>query len=179
MLFSKVLSVVHPFYEVDGIYILPVDGIGFKMYFSILDELGIFNVLKTDNDLRAVAGKDTYSVLGFLRCNKFIGKKCLPTNRIQENSVSAKRSLYNSNVKILDKIRSDFHIFLSKVDLENDLDEFLHDRLSALLDNDNPVKYLQDAKHYHMVELIEKLSDTDCKTIYSHYNFACLKEVAE
>ena len=99
MLFSKVLSVVHPFYEVDGIYILPVDGIGFKMYFSILDELGIFNVLKTDNDLRAVAGKDTYSVLGFLRCNKFIGKKCLPTNRIQENSVSAKRSLYNSNVK--------------------------------------------------------------------------------
>lgn len=99
MLFSKVLSVVHPFYEVDGIYILPVDGIEFKMYFSILDELGIFNVLKTDNDLRAVAGKDTYSVLGFLRCNKFIGKKCLPTNRIQENSVSAKRSLYNSNVK--------------------------------------------------------------------------------
>lgn len=47
------------------------------------------------------------------------------------------------------------------------------------LDNDNPVKYLQDAKHYHMVELIEKLSDTDCRTIYNHYNFACLKEVAE
>ena len=65
------------------------------------------------------------------------------------------------------------------MDLENDLDEFLHDRLSALLDNDNPVKYLQDAKHYHMVELIEKLSDTDCRTIYNHYNFACLKEGAE
>lgn len=42
MLFSKVLSVVHPFYEVDGIYILPVDGVGFETYFSILDELEIF-----------------------------------------------------------------------------------------------------------------------------------------
>lgn len=179
MLFSKVLSVVHPFYEVDGIYILPVDGVGFETYFSILDELEIFNVVKTDNDLRAVTGKGTYSVLGFSRCNNYIGEKRLPTKQIQENSVSAKRSLYNSNINTLDKIRSDFHIFLSKVDLENDLDEFLHDRLSALLDNDNPVKYLQDAKHYHMVELIEKLSDTDCRTIYNHYNFACLKEVAE
>lgn len=179
MLFSKVLSVVHPFYEVDGIYILPVDGVGFETYFSILDELEIFNVVKTDNDLRAVTGKGTYSVLGFSRCNNYIGEKRLPTKQIQENSVSAKRSLYNSNINTLDKIRSDFHIFLSKVDLENDLDEFLHDRLSALLDNDNPVKYLQDAKHYHMVELIETLSDTDCRTIYNHYNFACLKEVAE
>ena len=179
MLFSKVLSVVHPFYEVDGIYILPVDGVGFETYFSILDELEIFNVVKTDNDLRAVTGKGTYSVLGFSRCNNYIGEKRLPTKQIQENSVSAKRSLYNSNINTLDKIRSDFHIFLSKVDLENDLDEFLHDRLSALVDNDNPVKYLQDAKHYHMVELIEKLSDTDCRTIYNHYNFACLKEVAE
>ena len=156
-----------------------VDGVGFETYFSILDELEIFNVVKTDNDLRAVTGKGTYSVLGFSRCNNYIGEKRLPTKQIQENSVSAKRSLYNSNINTLDKIRSDFHIFLSKVDLENDLDEFLHDRLSALLDNDNPVKYLQDAKHYHMVELIEKLSDTDCRTIYNHYNFACLKEVAE
>ena len=136
MLFSKVLSVVHPFYEVDGIYILPVDGVGFETYFSILDELEIFNVVKTDNDLRAVTGKGTYSVLGFSRCNNYIGEKRLPTKQIQENSVSAKRSLYNSNINTLDKIRSDFHIFLSKVDLENDLDEFLHDRLSALLDND-------------------------------------------
>lgn len=97
---------------------------GFETYFSILDELEIFNVVKTDNDLRAVTGKGTYSVLGFSRCNNYIGEKRLPTKQIQENSVSAKRSLYNSNINTLDKIRSDFHIFLSKVDLENDLDEF-------------------------------------------------------
>ncbi len=179
MLFSKVLAIVHPFYEADGIYILPVDGIGFQMYISILDELEIFNVIKTDNDLRTVKGKGTYSVLGFSRCNKYIGKELLPTEQIQENSIAAKRALYNANIKTLDKIRSDYSIFLSKVDLENDLDEVIHDRLLTLLGETSPVDYLQDSKHYHMVELIEKLSDADCRTIYNHYNFACLKEVAE
>ena len=179
MLFSKVLAIVHPFYEADGIYILPVDGIGFQMYISILDELEIFNAIKTDNDLRAVKGKGTYSVLGFSRCNKYIGKELLPTEQIQGNSIAAKRALYNANIKTLDKIRREYSIFLSKVDLENDLDEVMHDRLLTLLGEASPVDYLQDSKHYHMVELIEKLSDTDCRIIYNHYNFACLKEVAE
>ena len=178
MLFSKILSVVHPFYEADGIYILPVDGIGFEMYFSILDKLEIFNVIKTDNDLRKVKGKTTYSVLGFSRCNNYVGEPLLPTNQIESNSVSVKRDLYNSNIEALNKIRDEYHIFLSKVDLENDLDEFFHDRLLALL-CDRPVEYLQEAKHYHMAELIEKLTDADCQNIYSHYNFACLKVISE
>lgn len=179
MLFSKILSVVHPFYEADGIYILPVDGVGFSMYFSILDKLEIVNIIKTDNDLRAVKGKGTYSVLGFSRCNKYIGEQRLPTKQLQENSISAKRALYDKNQKTLDEIRSRYNIFLSKVDLENDLDEVMHDRLVDLLNETLPVDYLQDAKHYHMVELVERLSDEDCRTIYEHYNFACLKEVAE
>ena len=179
MLFSKVLAIVHPFYEADGIYILSVDGVGFETYFSILDKLEIFIVVKTDNDLRAVKGKGTYSVLGFSRCNNLIGKKLLPTKQITEKSVDAKRTLYNANKETLDKIRSKYYIFLSKVDLENDLDEVMHDRLLTLLGETSPVDYLQDSKHYHMVELIEKLSDSDCRTIYNHYNFACLKEVAE
>ena len=176
MLFSKVLAIVHPFYEAYGTYILPVDGIGFQMYISILDELEIFNAIRTDNDLRAVKGKGTYSVLGFSRCNKYIGKELLPTEQIQENSIAAKRALYNANIKTLDKIRSEYSIFLSKGDLENDLDEVMHDRLLTLLGETSPVDYLQDSKHYHMVKLIEKLSDTDCRTIYNHYNFACLND---
>ncbi|OXS24574.1 MAG: hypothetical protein BI182_16980 [Acetobacterium sp. MES1] len=153
-------------------------GIAFKTYIEILNELNIFNVIKTDNDLRSVTGKGIYSVLGFLRCNNYAGKQLLPTAQINENSVDAKRKLYNDNITTLDEIRNDYNIYLSKCDLENDLDEFLHDRLVALLAA-NPVAYLQDAKNYHMVELIEKLTDADCRTIYNHYNFACLKEVAE
>ncbi len=176
MLFSKILSVMHPFYEADGIYILPVDGIGFSMYLSILNKLRIFSIIKTDNDLRVAKGKGTYSVLGFSRCNKYIGRDLLPTKQLQENTVAAKRALYDENQKTLNEIRNKYHIFLSRVDLENDLDEFLHDRLTDLLSDASPVDYLQDAKHYHMVELVEKLSDKDCEIIYNHYNFVCLKE---
>lgn len=179
ILFSKILSVMHPFYEADGIYILPVDGVGFSMYFDILNRLNIFNVVKTDNDLRKVKGKGTYSVLGFSRCNKYINKNLLPTKPLQENSITTKRDLYNANKEKLDRIREKYKIYLSKVDLENDLDEFMHDRLSELLKETSPVDYLQGAKHYNMVKLVEKLSDADCKAIYQHYNFACLKEVAE
>lgn len=179
ILFNKILSVIHPLYEADGIYILPVNGVRFKIYSSILCKLKIFNVIKTDNDLRIVKGKGTYSVLGFSRCNKYIGETLLPITQLSENSVSAKKSLYYKNKKMLDEIRSKYRIFLSKVDLENDLDEVLHDRLIDLLGETSIVDYLQDAKHYHMVELVEKLTDEDCETIYNHYNFACLKEIAE
>lgn len=178
MLFEKVLSIINPFYEADGVYVLPVKGIGFETYFTLLDKLNILYVIKTDNDLRSVSSSKNYSVLGFSRCNNYIGKKILPTARISENTIDSKRILYNANIKSLDEIRDKYHIYLSKVDLENDLDEVLHDELVKYL-GISPVEYLQDAKHYHMVELIEKLSETDCRTIYNHYNFACLREVAE
>ena len=41
----------------------------------------------------------------------------------------------------------------------------------------DPIGYLQDAKNNHMVELVEKLTAKDCRCIYEHYNFACLKEI--
>lgn len=179
LLFTKILSVVHPFYESDGIFILSVDGIGFDSYFSILDKLKIFNIVKTDNDLRQPKGSEKYSVLGFSRCNGYIGKKLLPTGQIDEGTVAAKKALYEKSQKTLDQIRKKYYIFLSKVDLENDLDEALHERLTILLSTDDPVGYLQSSKHYHMVELVKKLSDEDCRAIYNHYNFACLKEVSE
>ena len=96
ILFNKVLSVIHPFYESDGIYILPVDGVGFEKYISILGGLEIFNAIKTDNDLRSVKNKNTFSVLGFSRCNNIVGKNILPTEQINENNVTAKRELYNT-----------------------------------------------------------------------------------
>ena len=176
LLFSKVLSVIKPFYEADGTYILSVDAVGFEKYFSILDGLKIVNVIKTDNDLRKTNDSNAYFPLGFSRCNKYLDENLLPTDNIDANTIKSKRAIYLSNQETLDKMRKDFNIYLSKVDLENDLDEAMHDRLVVLL-GDEPVKYLQSAKHYHMVELIEKMDDNDCKTIFEHYNFACLKEV--
>lgn len=178
-LFSRVLSTINQFYEINGVYILSVDGVAFKNYYSILKQLRIFTVIKTDNDLMAEKGNNGYyHPLGFSRCNKYIGKELLPVKPIAENSISSKKRLYDTNMEELNSIRNEYNVFLSKVDLENDLDEVLHARLSELLGTDDPVKYLQGAKHYRMVDLIEKLSDDDCKAIYDHYNFACLKAVA-
>ena len=174
-LFNKILSVIHPFYESDGIYVLPVNGIGFDAYHCILNKLAISCIIKTDNDLRSAAGE--YTVLGFSRCNKIIQRQALPTERIQTNTVDAKRDLYNANQAVLDSIRSTNNVFLSKVDLENDLDEFMHERLVEILGVDHPVEYLQSAKLYNMVQLVENLSDVDCNNIYNHYNFECLKAV--
>lgn len=179
MLFEKVLSVINPFYEADGAYILSVGGIGFETYFKILDKLKIYNAIKTDNDLRIIKGTGTYSVLGFSRCNNYTGIDLLPNNRIVDNSTSSKRKLYEDNIEQLNNIREEYNIFLSKSDLENDLDEIMHDELVEYLGEEDVVAYLQSSKHYHMVELIEKITDSDCKKIYEHYNFACLKEVVK
>lgn len=181
VLFGKVLSEINPFYEADGIYILPVGGFGFMPYYQILDALQIDNIIKTDNDLRKIKGKEEYSVLGFSRLNNYIGEKILPDAPIGESGVEAKRKLYDDNREKLDKIRNEYSLYLSRCSLEEDLDEVIHDQMvSYLPDADgNPIAYLQDAKNNHMVELVEKLTTEDCRCIYEHYNFACLKEVIQ
>ncbi|GGN98555.1 ATP-dependent nuclease [Saccharibacillus kuerlensis] len=177
MFFEKVLSVVNPFYEADGAYLLAANGIGFEKYFDILKGLGIKCIIKTDNDLRS--SKKGYSVLGFFRCNKYTkdAKYKLPIKPVTSNSITDKITLYNNNQKKLDEIRKDFSLFLSKSDLENDLDEVIHDKLVVWLKKSDPVSYLQAAKHTNMVELLQYLDEKTCKEIYEHYNFACLKEV--
>lgn len=179
VLFGKVLSESNPFYEADGVYILPVYGFGFRPYFKVLDALHIKKVIKTDNDLRKIKGKEKYSVLGFSRLNNYIDKELLPKKPIDKNGVEAKRNLYDSNKMILDQIREDYSIFLSRCSLEEDLDEVIHDQMVEYLPeaDGDPIGYLQDAKNNNMVKLVEKLTRKDCETIYEHYNFACLKKV--
>ena len=179
VLFGKILSELNPFFEADGIYILPVGGFGFRPYFEILDALEINNIIKTDNDLRRIKGKEKYSVLGFSRLNNYIGDALLPTEPIDESGVEAKRKLYDSNRETLDQIRTEHALYLSRCSLEEDLDEVLHDKMVEYLPQagGNVIGYLQDAKNNHMVELVEKLTPEDCTRIFEHYNFACLKEV--
>lgn len=181
VLFGKVLSEINPFYEADGIYILPVGGFGFGPYYETLDALQIDNTIKTDNDLRKIKGKEEYSVLGFSRLNNYIGEKILPDIPISESGVEAKRKLYDDNREKLDEIREKYSLYLSRCSLEEDLDEVIHNQMITYLPNadGNPIGYLQDAKNNHMVELVEKLTAEDCKCIYEHYNFACLKAVMQ
>lgn len=179
LLFEKVLSAVKPFYEADGIYILSVEGVGFSKYCEVLSALKIGWLVKTDNDLRLSPTKQTYDAYGFQRCNKLIGKDLLPIKSYKDNSVETKATLYAKHKKTLDSIRTDYGIYLSKVDLENDLNEILHDKLCEYLSESNPVAYLQGAKHFRMVDLVKLLTNDDCMKIFDNYNFACLKEITK
>lgn len=179
ILFDKVLSTLNPFYQVDGIYILVTNGIDFKPYVDILNNLKIPFFLKTDNDLKKSGKKEKYRPIGFSRINKIIGEEKLPMDYVSDNKVEDKRMLYEKTKDLLDSIREKYHIFLSRVSLEEDLDEVLHDKLNHYLPkaNGNPVAYLKDHKKYNMIKLVDKLNRDDCKTISSHYNFACLEEI--
>lgn len=185
VLFSRVLRAVNPCYEIQGIYILPVLGINFKRYIDILHALNICCIVKTDNDLRGIKGKaKKYSLLGLTRINDLAGltgDSAFESQREFETTdmVKIKREIYDKNKVKLDEIRDKNKIFLSRVSLEEDLDEAIHDILDECFSNvtDNPVEYLKNAKKYHMVDLVKKLTDDDCKKIYYHYNFACLKEI--
>lgn len=178
-LFGKVLSTKNEFYEADGIYILQAGGFGFKPYINILKQLNIPYVVKTDNDLRKSKGNSDYSAIGFTRINGIIEKKCLPKKRIPDNTVKAKRDLYDDYKTKLDSIRTTYHVYLSRVSLEEDLDEVLHNEMVQYLPEayGDVIEYLQESKKYHMVELVEKLTDVDCEKIYQHYNFACLEDI--
>lgn len=178
-LFEKILSSVYPNYGVEGVYILPVNGVGFRIYRLILQKLHIMTIIKTDNDLKKVSTtSNQYVALGFSRCNKIIDKEILPKEYVQRKSIKQKRDLYKNYKVVLDGIREEYLIYLSQVDLENDLHMVLGEKLRQYVGNE-PVKYLQKAKHQHMIELVNKLSDDDCKKIYEHYNFACLKRLVE
>lgn len=175
-LFSKVLEVVCNNYESKGIYILPVNGIAFKKYKDVLEALNIKIVIRTDNDVRTKRVAIP-SLLGFSRCNKLIGEDKLPTEAQVRDDKRSKRKLYREYKDVIDQIKIKNGVYLSRVDLENDLDEFMHDRLQVVLGKDKPVAYLQKSKLINMVELVDKLNDEDCYKIYNHENFEELKDV--
>ena len=132
-------------------------GFGFKPYQSILNALKIYNVVKTDNDLRKLHNKETYSVLGFIRLNGLIGETILPEDPVNEKSVEVKRKLFDKNKETLDRIRSDYSLYLSRCSLEEDLDDAIHDKMVEYLPSadGNVIGYLQEAMNNHMVELAE------------------------
>lgn len=189
-LFSHVLSLIKPNYELNGVYILPVNGIAFSEYKKVYDSLGIYYEIKTDNDLREKSKSENekktelieFEPIGFKRINSLLQTQSLPsTNILVENSqnlVQEKRRLYDENKEKLKEIQKQFHLYLSKCSLEEDLEET---GILNILKVKDPVKYLKSSKLYHMVDLISNPSFNKevAYKIYNHENFCCLKELFE
>lgn len=72
---------------------------------------------------------------------------------------------------------NDENIFISKIDLENDLFEVIPERLNEVFGSNNPIKRMQDKKLLNMLKLIDNLTEEDCFKIFNHERFESLKRV--
>lgn len=185
ILFQRIMQEIDNNYQILGKYILEVSGIKFYPYYNVLTSLGIKCYIKTDNDIRLdpyyKREAIKYDLLGINRCleivNDNIEKKHILKNKKlnDEEKLNEKKLIYHE-YRLTIKTFEENNIFLSEVDLENDLDKVIHEKLVTYLGSENPVKYLQDKKMINMIELIEFLTKDDCNNIYNSNEFRCLKE---
>lgn len=193
-LFERVLHDKCERYESLGGYILEVDGINFSEYYDILTALGIEVLVRTDNDLKYNKSNGELNLLGLNRCLRLVGKDKLSNVSLKvENRkkyeddesyrILIKQLLYDKKFeKEVEELKDD-SIYLSRVDLENDLYEVIKDIMDELAEENHSdkegVDYLQTAKLKNMIKLCKKLSNEDINNIYEHERFKCIRELVK
>ena len=188
ILFEHVLSLLNSDFKCEGYIILPVNGTGFENYVNILKPIGIEIVVKTDNDIRRRKSAADYECLGLNRieklvniCNSYFEEQLKlqisfnkSITKTEPNDI--KTELYENNLTELQKVELKDNIYLSKIDLENDLADIIENKMKTYLDTENPVDYLQKNKMKNMAELVKYITVEDAKLIFAHPNFKCLRE---
>ncbi|HEW8155597.1 TPA: AAA family ATPase [Streptococcus pneumoniae] len=164
-LFSAIFEYVSPNFEADGKYLLQVDGINFKPYSELYKALGIDFWIKTDNDLKASRGdKHVFSPIGLNRCIDLLDHSATPIldnyridfsskDERKQNIKSKKEELYLTNHNLVLQLNAD-GIFISEIDLENDLAQVLSDSERNEMSKLDFVNWLQSSKQYNMLEYI-------------------------
>lgn len=189
ILFETIMATKCPGYELLGGYILEVNGISFKEYRKILNKLNVVTIIKTDNDLKYNKDKKTYNHLGLNRALSTIGEEKI--DNVSYASSNFEKDKKDLQVKIFDidykdkiELLQRHHIYLSRIDLENDLYEAITSKMDSFVKtkntSKNAVDYLQDKKMIHMIELCNELkSPVTISKIYNHERFKCVKELCE
>jgi len=197
VLFEKVLDETYPTYELEGGYILEVDGVKFKPYYKVLRELKIGTIVKTDNDLKAKRGQAThFDLIGLNRCLELVegtkkemveinystvdenGKQVWLVSEKERLVKEEKKKIYQNEEQIIKSLeRTD--IYLSTIDLEHDLFQVIGGRMVEILGNENPIGYLQNAKMLNMITLTKGITKEDCEAIINHDLFKALKRLVD
>jgi putative ATP-dependent endonuclease of OLD family len=193
ILFERILSDKCERYESLGGYILEVDGINFREYYHVLNGLGIKVIVRTDNDLKYNKTNGDLNLLGINRCLTLLGKEKKDNLNLkvehrdeyeadESYRIEIKRKVYDKMTEIVEDLKSS-NIFLSRVELENDLNEMIQERLDNLSSDNNSEKsgvdYLQTAKLKNMIKLCKVLSDAEITLIYEHERFECLRKLVD
>lgn len=187
-LFETIMSTKCPAYELLGGYILEVNGISFKEYRKILSKLNVITLIKTDNDLKYNKDRKEYNHLGLNRAlsiadeNKVNNVSYNPA-QFEKDKMGIQKQIYDSNVTTIQLLQRQ-HIYLSRVDLENDLFEAISSKMNSFVKGKNTTKsavdYLQEKKMIRMIELCSELkSPATINKIYQHDRFKCIKEMCE
>ncbi|EGO63463.1 ATP-dependent nuclease [Acetonema longum] len=174
ILFETIMQNKCSNYESFGGYILEVDGINFAEYYNVLKPLGIKVIVKTDNDLKLNEKKKEYNLLGLNRCLSLIGEdKICNTNNVdcknfETNKKDIQRDIFDNRYKIECNLLRNNKIFISRIDLENDLYEIIPTKMDDLAKNTkkNAVDYLQSAKMINMIELCKTLKTRNINSIF-------------
>ncbi|MGL5412686.1 ATP-dependent nuclease [Cetobacterium sp.] len=192
-LFDKVLSTLNKDYETENKIIISVNGVDFKPYYDILNKLGIDVIIKTDNDISIYKNSTTNypygraSCIGINRCLNIIevlSEKDLKFLSIDDqnlfNIIKSKEYLYSK----YDVFFKSHNIYLSKIDLENDLMDILTQYSKKLKDEleiseETIVEFLQKAKVKNMIKFLEKIKEVQCREIYDSDKFECLKKLCD
>lgn len=192
VLFERILYLINPLYELQGGYLMEVDGIKFKPYVDALSTLQIKWFVKTDNDLKSKRNnKSQFDLIGLNRCIEILNKEKMNyitidfepaknadgkynTSLKEEIIKNEKLKLYEEESSLIEELNTN-SIYLSKIDLENDLYEVISGKMEELFGN-NPIKRLQSAKLINMIKLSEQLEEEECRAIYEHELFKVLRE---
>nr|WP_295685256.1 AAA family ATPase [uncultured Lachnoclostridium sp.] len=191
-LFERILYDKCERYESLGGYILEVEGINFKEYYDVLIALGIDVIIRTDNDLKLYEKTSKATLLGVNRCLNLLGKETKPNIIIDNVSnyktnisvqIDKKREVFDQKYPNMIKNFTKKNIYLSRVDLENDLYEAIPNVMDDLSKENNSsmtgVDYLQAAKLKNMIKLCQKLNKQNVNSIYNHDRFECLRKLVE
>lgn len=186
ILFEKIMSVKCKDYEARGGYILEVDGINFIEYYKILKQLGINIIIKTDNDLKLNEKKKEYNLLGLNRCLRLVNKPIIDNvstdvKTFESERYNIQKDIFNNKYKKTCQALRVKKVYLSQVDLENDLYQAIPTVMDSFTKKQNTKKsavdYMQSAKMINMIELCNHLRNSDIEKIYSHHLFECVKEL--
>ncbi len=154
-----------------NISVLMIDGVGFETFISILDSLEIEWVVRTDNDISKIPYKNEYRFAGVERAIELYKLSFKPDNELEAllskyshllRGFSDTNPPANSKmaVEVLKEELEKFNIYISNIDLENDL--FNCPLQSDIIDcfskveHNMIVKKMQERKAIHMYEFLKK-----------------------
>lgn len=160
---AKKLSIDLDFYNIS---ILAVDGIQFSVYIKILNAMEIPWVMRTDNDVADITSKGV-KLRNLAGVNRCLLAARLPKIPHRALGTTARSIVADGTWGSISKTVNVMGVYLSRVDLENDLTDELPSEIVEFTEKkikgksvtrDDAIKYLQGKKAIRMRELLADIN---------------------